>query len=148
MTRDTFKAKGEPAPEPAPQHPIQPLELDDGGILRFKQNAVVRKLLDVATANGYSLNEIVRDPNTTREDLVQLYQLIGYSLAGYGELQAVSDTDYEAAEHMFSEEEAKADRARVAVLEGTLKMLREDLAGPMGVLFGKHPDDFKHGRGL
>lgn len=147
MTRDTFKAKGEPTPEPIPQHPIQPLVMDPE-VLRFKENAIVRKLLDVATANGYSLNEITRDPNTTREDLVQLYQLIGYSLSGYGELQFVSDTDYEAAEHMFTEEEAKADRARVAVLEGTLNLLREELSGPMGTLFGKHPDDFKHGRGL
>ncbi len=70
--------------KPAP-HPMQPIALDRAGVARFKQNKIVRDLLDFATARGFGLNEIaVRDYHV--EDQEQLAQLIGYSVSGFGDL--------------------------------------------------------------
>lgn len=145
MTRDTFQAKGDPRPEPVPQHPIQPLYMDNA-VIRFKENGIVRKLVDKCRDAGYSLNEIVCDPETTREDLVQLYQLIGYSLHGYGELQAVTNVDYEAAEAMLGDEDLTSAQARIEVLESTLEGLRVTFKPSVAALYGIHEDDLSHGR--
>jgi hypothetical protein len=64
------------------KHPIQPLEKDSAGVTRFKQNAIVRYLID----NGsIGLNDLAR-VNFPQEDREQFAQLIGYSLSGYGDL--------------------------------------------------------------
>lgn len=71
------------------KHPTQPVILDEHGTPRFQQNAIVRKLLDRCTDQGFSLNEIaVKYGNKAqgRADYDQLMQLIGYSTSGYGEL--------------------------------------------------------------
>lgn len=129
-----------------PVHPIQPLYLTQDGVIRFKENGIVRKLLDFGHSKGYGLNEIVRDPDTTREDLVQLYQLMGYSLSGYGELQAVTDADYNAASAMADDPTMDSQAARIAALEGALSELRILMATPVATLYGIHEDDLKHGR--
>jgi len=74
------------------KHPIQPLEDDGNGVLRFKQNAIVRYLVD----SGIGLNALAV-MNFYKEDWEQLAQLIGYSLSGFGDLSYVSDKTYEAA---------------------------------------------------
>ena len=59
-------------------HPIQPAALDQDGVLRFKSNAIVTKLL----ADGpFNMNDIARwdVPDQDRE---QFAQLIGYSVSG------------------------------------------------------------------
>ncbi|WP_230325803.1 hypothetical protein [Enterobacter hormaechei] len=76
--------------------PMQPLVIDAHGTLRFKENLIVRKLLDYATEHGYGLNEMARE-EFDAEDQMQLAQLIGYSLSGYGTLSYVTDESYECA---------------------------------------------------
>ncbi|EOZ9384295.1 hypothetical protein ACQYE4_000686 [Enterobacter bugandensis] len=76
--------------------PMQPLAIDAHGTLRFKENPIVRKLLDYATEHGYGLNEIALD-EFEAEDQMQLAQLIGYSLSGYGTLSYVTDESYDRA---------------------------------------------------
>lgn len=73
--------------------PMQPLVIDAHGTLRFKENPIVRTLLDYATEHGYGLNEIALEQFDT-EDQMQLAQLIGYSLSGYGTLSYVTDESY------------------------------------------------------
>lgn len=68
-------------------HPIQPVVLDDCNIARFKENKIVRFLLD---AGPFDLNQIAL-MNFAREDHEQLAQLIGYSVSGFGELSYASD---------------------------------------------------------
>jgi hypothetical protein len=68
------------------KHPIQQLEKDEEGKLRFKQNSIVRFLKDTSK---YNLNELALMP-FDREDWEQFAQLIGYSLDGFGELSYVS----------------------------------------------------------
>jgi hypothetical protein len=75
------------------KHPIQPIEKDDKGILRFKENKMVVYLL---YHGGIDLNKLAV-LNFSNEDRQQFAQLIGYSLDGYGELSYVSDDAYEAA---------------------------------------------------
>lgn len=74
--------------------PMQPLVIDAHGTLRFKENPIVRDLLDYATEHGYGLNEIALE-EFDAEDQMQLAQLIGYSLSGYGTLSYVTDESYE-----------------------------------------------------
>ncbi|MCG5044305.1 hypothetical protein LZP96_09665 [Enterobacteriaceae bacterium 155047] len=76
--------------------PMQPLVIDSHGTLRFKENPIVRTLLDYATEHGYGLNEIARE-EFDAEDQMQLAQLIGYSLSGYGTLSYVTDESYDRA---------------------------------------------------
>lgn len=65
------------------KHPMQPIEFDDQGTARFKQNALVRYLLD---AGPIDLNQLAVLPNIPNEDHEQLAQLIGYSVSGFGDL--------------------------------------------------------------
>ncbi len=76
--------------------PMQPLVMDAHGTLRFKENPIVRKLLDYAAEPGYGLNEIAR-AQFDAEDQMQLAQLIGCSLSGYGTLSYVTDKSYDRA---------------------------------------------------
>lgn len=119
------------------KHPIQPIEKKDD-VLRFKQNAIVRHLIDHGQKHGCGLNEIAR-MNFSKEDHMQLAQLIGYSLSGYSELGYVDDDSYGAAEKMA---EGKGEtEARIEHLESELAALREQLRAPIARLFGIHPDD-------
>ena len=43
------------------KHPLQPVEKDSRGTLRFKENKIVSRLLEVASKHGYDLNEIAKD---------------------------------------------------------------------------------------
>ena len=86
---DTSKMVGEPVVRLA-DHPIQQLKTDKDGVLRFKENSIVRFLTEGR------LNELAA-MEFPREDWVQLAQLIGYSLSGWGTLSYVNDEDWERA---------------------------------------------------
>ena len=73
-----------PMETPAARHPVQPIVMVDG-VERFKQNAIVRWLLD---RDMHILNKIAMD--FSREDQEQFYQLTGHSLSGFGGLPFVS----------------------------------------------------------
>lgn len=117
-------------------HPIQPLAADEHGVLRFKQNAIVRYLLD---HGGIDLNQIAVLPfdNADRE---QFAQLIGYSLGGFGDLEYVSNETYETAARM-DEHGLGEDKARIAYLEEMLNEIKEALRAPVAHLFNVHTDD-------
>lgn len=117
-------------------HPIQPLQYNDKGVLRFKANAIVQYLLD---NGGIDLNKIAC-LDFSKEDRQQFAQLIGYSLSGYATLSYTDNASCEAAEKMFNEGLSECE-ARIAYLEGELKALRDALRLPMARLFEKHPDD-------
>jgi hypothetical protein len=89
------------------RHPLQPLETDQQGRLRFKRNAIVDHL-----ARG-KLNDLAM-MDFPQEDWEQLAQLIGYSLAGFGTLSYVSDATYNAAAESVGKElppEVAAEKA-------------------------------------
>lgn len=124
----------------SPKHPMQPI-VTVNGVLRFKQNAIIRKLLDKATEYGYGMNEIMYDfcDSPDHEDLIQLYQLIGYSLSGFGGLTYVDNLTYETAALMAS---GKTEtEARIEYLEALLKQIKDSIRPVAAELFSKHPDD-------
>ncbi len=79
---------------PAPKHPMQPLVVDEFGVVRFRANPVVRFLLD--QPGGASMNTLAV-MGFTDEDRTHFAQLIGYSVGGFGELSYVDDASYAAA---------------------------------------------------
>lgn len=77
---------------PPATHPNQPLVRDPEGVIRFKENAICRWLVDSGRAN---LNDLAHLPFSA-EDHAQFAQLIGYSLGGWSELSYVTDAQYDA----------------------------------------------------
>jgi len=72
-----------------PQHPMQPIYFAKDDVIRFKSNAIVRRLIDEKII---SLNDIVPWVMTGEvpvEDAEQFWQLLGYSVSGYGDLSFV-----------------------------------------------------------
>ncbi len=127
-------------------HPIQPLEEDEHGTLRFKKNAIVCDMSKFLIDNGFGFKEISSGKcrNYQNEDLQQFAQITGYSLYGYGELSYVDEEAYRTAEKMAKAVDERD--ARIAVLEekiselrAAIKMLRE----PMAILLEMHPEDLK-----
>ena len=117
------------------KHPIQPLENDDHGVLRFKANAIVRHLLD---HGGIDMNALAC-MDFSVEDREQFAQLIGYSLSGYSELGYVSDETFAAAQKVA---EGMDERdARIGSLEEMLATVREGLRIAVPAVFRVHPDD-------
>lgn len=116
-------------------HPIQPLE-EIKGQLRFKQNAIVRHLLD---NGGIDMNQIAC-LDFSREDREQFAQLIGYSFSGASELSYFSDEVLVAAEEAHSNGSNSAD-IRAQALEDKLSLFKQTMREPVAVLFGMHPED-------
>lgn len=82
-------------------YPMQPVVTDANGRHRFKENRIVRALVDHGAKTGFGLNEIAVEAahgKFTSGEQMQLAQLIGYSVSGYGTLSYVSDESYSAAE--------------------------------------------------
>lgn len=122
------------------KHPIQKLKHDDQDVLRFVDNDVVRYLLD---NGGLDLNDLAR-VDFNREDIVQFYQLIGYSLSGFGGLSQVSDDDYELADKMYKEKLSEKD-TRLAYLTEELDRVRNLLRGPVAEIFNVSEEDLSNG---
>lgn len=75
-------------------HPMQPVYLDEYGVVRFKTNKIVELLL----ARGpFNLNDLAC-MDLDKNDREQLAQLIGYSVSGFTGLSYVSDKTRWAAE--------------------------------------------------
>lgn len=85
------------------KHPIQPLEYDKHGTLRFKENAIVTYLLNTG---GSDMNKLAMMP-FSNEDREQFAQLIGYSLGGFGELSYVSDETFNKAAKQAAKRKSK-----------------------------------------
>ncbi len=71
-------------------HPWQPIEVDADGHSRFKQNKIVRFLLD---SGQFDMHTLAMMPFSD-EDREQFAQLIGFSVRGFCELSYVSDESY------------------------------------------------------
>jgi hypothetical protein len=94
------------------ENPMQPIELDRHGVIRFRGNAIVRALLDAATeGRRMDLNDIAR-MHFSDEDRRQLAQLIGYSVCGYHELSYVTDAAASAASKAARKVNPKAGGCR------------------------------------
>lgn len=91
-----------------PKQPMQQMQFDDDGVLRFHKNAIVRFLADTSQ---FDMNKLAVMPFTD-EDRMQFAQLIGYSVDGYHELSYVSDKSYEESEAAAQEIRKKKKRSK------------------------------------
>lgn len=66
--------------------PMQPLVRDEHGVIRFRENRLVSLLLDYSARHGLGLNALATIPGITAAEHMQLAQLIGYSVSGFGDL--------------------------------------------------------------
>lgn len=86
------------------KHGDQPLERDESGDIRFRENRAVRYLLD---QGPFDLNKLAA-MGWERWELAQILQLIGYPTKGYGESVSVSGKTYDRvweSKRRFKEEE-------------------------------------------
>lgn len=67
---------------------MQPIVRDPAGVYRFKENKIVRFILD---AGPFDLNKIAVMP-FSQNDREQFTQLIGYSVSGAGDLSYMRRT--------------------------------------------------------
>lgn len=81
------------APDPLDLQPHQPIREDSNGVQRFRENAIVRYLLDNGSTDMNKLAVL----SFPREDRIQFAQLIGYSVCGFGDLDYVDDLSYQEA---------------------------------------------------
>ena len=102
--------------------PIQPIYADKHGACRFRKNAIVKFLIE---AGPFDMNQLLV-MDFTNEDREQFAQLIGYSLAGFGELPYVSDETYNTASRMAETGETQ-EQAHIKHLQGIIEGAREDI---------------------
>jgi len=99
------------------RNPMQPIVIDESGAARFKENKIVRWLF---SSGKLSLSDIAVMPFDD-DDRMQIAQLIGYSLTGYGGLSYVSRE---------SIDEAEEEKHRVLARQEALKFIKgEDVGG-------------------
>lgn len=122
----------------AARHPIQPIVQAEGDIPRFKPNALVVFMQRELGAQWWRK---LRDQDFSAEDWEQLEQLLGCSLRRFRELSFVSEETLAAVEKASAGEDPTLEREKVAA--DMLTDLRAQLAGPMALLFGLHPDVFE-----
>ena len=118
------------------KQPIQPLEIDEHGILRFKKNALVCHLLD---HGGLDMNDLAM-VDCPKEDREQFAQLIGYSHSGSSDLSYMTDATWEAVVRMYERGETE-EQARIGQLEQTLANVRNAIRDAATAVFRVHPDD-------
>lgn len=92
------------------KHPDQPIEVDDAGVFRFKKNAIVRFLVD---AGPFTLTQLAALP-VSNDDFNQFAMLLGYTVAGFGELSYADNARVERAD-----EEVTRLRERLVKKAGT-----------------------------
>ncbi len=119
--------------------PMQPLEYDKQQVLRFRENKVVRYLLD---NGGIDLNHLAVK-NFPDEDREQFAQLIGYSLSGFSELGYVSDETYEAAVLLSEKKELSETEAKLEYYQNIVEKVRAHFKELVPELFRIHPDDLE-----
>lgn len=78
-------------------HPMQAVYRDKEGVVRFRPNKIIEWLLD---NKRFSLNEIAY-MDFKDEDRMQLAQLIGYSVSGFGDLSYAAPELVELADLQF-----------------------------------------------
>lgn len=111
---------------------------DEHGVIRFKENNIVRFILD---NSGINLNDIARK-HFDNDDMQQFMQLIGYSLDGYAALSYTSMDVIQAADTM-AEKGLSATEAENEILKLKLDTVRDALRSLATELFKIHPDDLQ-----
>ena len=84
-------------------HPMQPIGWDGRGVIRFKSNAIIEWLFETERIDLNDIAIRAARGQFGEADQMQLAQLLGYSVSGYGDLSYASAESVDAAD-------AEADR--------------------------------------
>ena len=120
--------------------PLQPIITDEHGNRRFRQNKIVRHLLDCGGLDLNRLSVVLRGDNC-REDWEQFAQLIGYSVSGFGDLSYVSQDTVAIADAMAENPTLTEEQARIEHLEELLATARKHARELACGLFRVCPED-------
>ena len=110
------------------EYPMQPIYLDKDQRPRFEKNPIVDMLCE-----KHGLNDIAWwwfENNVEQRYIEQFYQLIGYSVSGYGTLSQVSDESYYRATEVAADigiEEKDALLVEVDALKDELEKKKAEL---------------------
>ncbi len=83
------------------KHPMQPLEFDKEGIIRFKQNAIVKFLIDQYSTQV--LNYIYVSGDFPWEDYKQFVQLSGHRVSSCKDMKYATDEEIKRLDQMVNE---------------------------------------------
>jgi hypothetical protein len=73
-------------------NPAQPIIIDEHGVKRFQENAIVKFLLD---SGPFDINDLFIDHNFSVSDHIQFCQLTGMSLQLFADQDFISNEDYD-----------------------------------------------------
>lgn len=118
-------------------HPVQPLVIDDHGVLRFKSNGIVRYLMD---NGGIDMNKIAM-LDFSQEDREQFAELIGYSHSGFADLSYVSDEVWCIARDMH-EKGLTEESAELEYLRGVVRKLMVKLGDIVKIVLGEEDGQY------
>lgn len=136
------------------KHPRQPIGWQDK-VIRFKENKIVSWMLDMGReGKKFDLHDIVMkhyNGEFSNEDLIQLDQLIGYSVSSFGDLSYVPEEEAERCDEIAASlcEERKLEQrmADHPIKPGMLVRVIDETAnsskiGEVGIVqyHGTHPD--------
>jgi hypothetical protein len=79
---------------------MQKIIIDDKNIIRFKENKIVKYLIENGPLGMAGVDAIAIENNFSTADREQLAQLVGCSISEYGALGYVSDESYHEAEEI------------------------------------------------
>ena len=82
------------------EHPMQPIEWAKDGVIRFKGNAIVRWLVDSKQIDLNQISIYCQEHRVPKTDVEQFWQLLGYSVSGYGDLGFVRRKTIETADEI------------------------------------------------
>lgn len=108
------------------KHPMQPLVKDDSGVVRFQQNSIIDAL---QREGSIDLNALA-GRRFSPEDWMQLAQLLGYSVSGFGDLsyasaEVVAQADA-AAERLLADSEGEVMPSAAQTAVRRLRPLYEE----------------------
>ena len=82
------------------RHPMQPIGVDKHGVVRFKPNAIIEWLFETGKLDMNLVAVMAGNKVFNKEDQMQLAQLLGYSVSGYGDLSYVSRESLDEADNI------------------------------------------------
>lgn len=89
--------------------PLQPMSLDEHGVMRFEANAIVEFLLD---RSSYDMNSLTVQ-GFSEKDWEQFAALIGYSVSGWGGLSYVSTAQCNKADELAANAGIEPEETKV-----------------------------------
>lgn len=107
------------------KHPMQPIQFDAHGVIRFKPNKIVQYMLDAGgSGKKFDLNSLTI-MGFSDEDFEQLAQLIGYSVSGFGSLSYASQETVDAADEIAEQLSKSKQTVMTDAVTGCTAYLRD-----------------------